>query len=200
MKQSFGGVFVFVTSLLVQYMVIFRSASTFLKKNEKTCGKVYTKIMKKMIKHIFPEEFGKNPAYIRGLVLAFLYAGLAIAQLFSYERFSDVTLGFGLFGGRVTAVVLAVIIPALEIGALPYLLSMKLSDRWRAISCRLVVAAPVLWCLLALWQNFAGTVDRSNTGLFGGTIITTVGVWIIAFSALWLWAAVLTVRELPKRA
>jgi hypothetical protein len=43
MKQSFGGVFVFVTSLLVQYMVIFRSASTFLKKMKKLVEKYILK-------------------------------------------------------------------------------------------------------------------------------------------------------------
>jgi hypothetical protein len=76
---------------------------------------------------------------------------------------------------------------------------MKLSDKWRSVSRALVIAAPTLWLLITIWQNIADTVDRSNTGLFGGTIATTVGVWAVAFAALWLWAAVLVVRELPAR-
>ena len=155
--------------------------------------------MKKMMKHIFPAEFFTNPAYFRGLFLGLLYVGILVVQLFSYERFADVTTGFAFPGGVVVATILAVIIPALELGALPYLLSMKLSDKWRSVSRALVIAAPTLWLLITIWQNIADTVDRSNTGLFGGTIATTVGVWAVAFAALWLWAAVLVVRELPAR-
>lgn len=199
MKQFLVEFLFFVTSLYVQYIVEIISASTFLKNHEKTCGKVYTKTMKNMMKHIFPTEFFKHPAHFRALVLAMLYTGILVAQLFSYERFSDVTAGFGLPGGETTAMIVAIAVPMLELAALPFLLSMKMSNMWRRVSMYATIMAPVVWLFIGAWQNIAASVDKANSGLFGGTIITSVGVWLIAFSALWLWAVVLTVRELPAR-
>lgn len=155
--------------------------------------------MQKMLKHIFPDEFFKNPAFFRAFILGMMYVGLVVTQLFTFEKFTDVVAGFGLPGGRITAVIVAVAVPLVEIIALPYLISMKLSGRVRAITRVATVVAPSLWLVLALWMNVFPESSRLNSGLFGATIPTVVGIWVILFAALWLWAAVLVMRELPPR-
>jgi len=61
-----------------------------------------------------------------------------------------------------------------------------------------VLLTPTAWVFLGAWQNIAAR-DAINTGLFGATIATSVGIWSILFALLWLWAAVLCIRELPPR-
>ncbi len=155
--------------------------------------------MQKMLKHIFPDEFFKNPAFFRAFILGMMYVGLIVTQLFTFEKFTDVVAGFGLPGDRVVAVAVAVLIPFVEIVALPYLVSMKLSERVRAVTRVASLVAPSLWLVLAIWMNVFPGASRLNSGLFGATIPTVVGIWVILFAALWLWAVVLVVRELPPR-
>ena len=155
--------------------------------------------MKQFIRSMFPKEFFTNTAYFRALALAILYVGVAIAQLFTYEKFASVIHGFGLPGGDITVKVLGVVSPLLACAALPFLLSMRLGRRSRALTRAAVVAAPSLWLLMAIWVNFAPNASKLNAGIFGATIPTAVGLWAIAFTLLWVWAATLVVRELPAR-
>ena len=55
--------------------------------------------------------------------------------------------------------------------------------------------------MLGVWLNFvAGHGGNAvNAGLFGATLDVPAGLWLILLSALWLWAALLVVRELPAR-
>ena len=154
--------------------------------------------MKRVIKNIFPTEFYKNPAHFRALTLGTLYLGTLLAQLFSYEKFSEVTASYGLPGGQVTAVVLAWAIPLLTVMALPFLLSMRTNTKLWSVSCRAVVATPALWLVVGVW--LAVTAGTSvNSGLFGATIPVPAGLWLILLAVLWLWASMLVARELPAR-
>lgn len=155
--------------------------------------------MKNMLKYIFPKEFNTNPAYMRAFILGMLYLGVVIAQLFSFEKFPSVTSGYALPGGVTTAALIAGGLILFEVAALPYLISMRLSMRWRSVSKWAVLITPALWLALSLWLNLAPHVNRLNTGLFGAGIPTFVGIWLIAFAALWLWAAALVTSELPAR-
>lgn len=155
--------------------------------------------MKQFIRSIFPKEFFTDPAYFRALVLVVLYLGVAIAQLFTYEKFAGVIQGFGLPGSAVTANVLAVALPLTAYAALPFLLSMRTGARLRAVSRTAVVMVPILWLIIALWLNFASNASKLNAGIFGATIPTSAGLWTIAFTLLWVWAAVIVIRELPVR-
>lgn len=155
--------------------------------------------MKRVLTWLFPTEFLREPAYFRGIALAGLYVALLLAQLFTFEKFAGVTLGFGLPGGTATAWVLAVMIPMVELMAVPYLISMRMGAQLYRVSRWCVIAVPVLWLLLAFWQVLASSASQLNSGLFGATLIAPVGLWFIMFSAILLWAAVLVVRELPTR-
>lgn len=155
--------------------------------------------MKRALVWLFPSEFLHNPAYFRAISLAGLYVALLLSQLFTFEKFAEVTLGFGFPGGLVSAWVLAVLIPFAELCAIPYLISMRISARLRNISYWSVLAVPMLWLIVLVWQVVSSGASQLNAGLFGATLMTPVGPWLIVFSLIMLWAAVLVVREFPKR-
>lgn len=155
--------------------------------------------MKPFLQTVFPKEFFTHAAHVRAMVLGILYLGTAIAQLYTYENFGAVVAGFGLPGGEVVATIVAVLLPLIACAALPYLLSMRLSTQLRVVSRAAVVVAPSVWLLLAVWLNLAPDASKLNSGIFGATITASVGLWMILFSSLWVWAAAIVVRELPIR-
>ncbi len=154
--------------------------------------------MKHYIRKTLPNEFFTHPAYLRALTLGGVYCFLAVTQLFTFEKFYSVTLQYMLPGGWIVAAIVAGLLPILEISALPYLLSMKVSGLTRTISRYAVVAVPVVWLVLSLW--LAVTADMGvESGLMGATLMVSSGLWFVAFSLLLLWSAYLVVKELPKR-
>lgn len=154
--------------------------------------------MKKHIQRSLPAEFLAQPAYVRGMTLAAVYLFLAMTQLFTYEKFADITTDYRLPGGAVTALVVAVLLPLFEVAALPFLLSMKVSARTRHLSRAAALAAPVLWLVVAVWL-VATSDTTTEAGLMGATIPIGSGLWLVAFSLLLLWSAYLVNKELPKR-
>lgn len=155
--------------------------------------------MKRVLSWLFPAEFVRNPAYFRALALAGLYVAFVLSQLFTYEKFAEVILGFGLPGGVVTAWILAVTLPLIEVMAVPYLISMRVNKRMRRVSRLCVLAVPAVWLVLLLWILLSPSASQLNAGIFGATLVTTVGPWLLVLMGLMLWAAVLVVRELPLR-
>lgn len=154
--------------------------------------------MKQHFLGIFPTEFHTNAAFWRGFSLAIVFLVLLVTQLYSYEDFGAVVEGYGLPGGMAMVVLVAALIPLFEVLSLPFLLSMKVSRQWRRISRFAVVAAPVLWLLIALATNLLGT-EVLNSGVFGATLPVVGGWWLVAFAGLLLWSALLVVQELPER-
>lgn len=144
--------------------------------------------MKRRILSIFPSFFHRDPAHMQGLGLAFVYASMALLQLFTFEDFGEVTGGFGLPGGHISAVVLMFLLPVAQIAALPYLLSMKLPSSLRAGSRVSVLIAAALWVVVALWTNATGN-NAGSLGIFGATLYTPNYWWSVLFVALLAWAA-----------
>jgi hypothetical protein len=154
--------------------------------------------MKHYIRKTLPNEFFNHPAYLRALTLGTVYCFLAVIQLFTFEKFYPVVTQYMLPGGSVVAMVITGLVPILEVMALPYLLSMKVSTMTRRISRYAVLGVPILWMLIALWLVF--TADMSvESGLMGATLPVSSGLWFIVFSFLLAWSAYLVVKELPKR-
>ena len=158
---------------------------------------MYTEDMKRYIQRSLPSEFFANPAYIRALALGFVYLFLAITQLFTYEKFAGITQLYMLPGDGFTTVVLAGLLPSLEVASMPFLLSMKVSNRTYHVSRIATIAAPVLWLLVALWLVLTADME-TESGLMGATIPVGSGLWLVAFAALLVWSAILVVRELPR--
>ena len=142
---------------------------------------------------IFPEHLRRDPAYWRRLALGIVVTFLVMTQFFTFEKFADITSGWHVAGGGVVAALLAGLLPLLELGSLPFLLSMDMSRGSRRISqaCLLVVSA--VWFGMALWCFLA--VPMSESGLFGATLPLLNGWWTVAFTCLLGVAVVLVVRE-----
>ena len=191
--------FVFVTSLEVQYRDFSFSASTFCHNNcINLCKTFYTRDMTARFKTIFPQEFFEKPVFLRGLLLAGVYLVLIISQLFTYEKFYDVIAGLGLGGGKIVTGVLIGLLPLLEVAALPFLLSMNIPMAARSISRIAVVAAPSLWLLLYAVAIMQGA-DGVGAGLLGATVHTTLSWWLVLAVAALTACAVIVARELPRR-
>lgn len=144
--------------------------------------------MKRRIMAIFPPEFHKNPAHFQALGLAFVYMTMAILQLFTFEKFVDVTASFRFPGTQVTAVIIAFLLPIAEIATLPYLLSMKLHPVVYKISRMSVLGVAALWLCVALWTNLTGN-NTGNLGIFGATLYTVNQWWSVLFVGFLAWAA-----------
>ena len=190
--------FCFCNFAVFRLHIFCRKRKHFFEEYEITCGKGILMVVKKFMHQLFPPEFFASPVYARAIVLGSVYLGTLLLQLFTFEKFADVTRQFDLPGGDGAAVVLTWILPLLSATALPYLISMKLNPISYKISRAAVIITPTVWVFLAAWQNIAAK-GALNTGLFGATIVTPVGLWSILFALLWLWASVLCVRELPQR-
>lgn len=142
---------------------------------------------------IFPEHVWRDPAYWRRLALGIVVTFLIITQLFTFEKFVDITSGWHVAGGGIMAALLAGLLPLLELGSLPFLLSMDMSrgSRWVSQACLLAVSAA--WFGVALWCFLA--VPMSESGLFGATLPLLNGWWTVVFTGLLGVAVVLVVRE-----
>lgn len=155
--------------------------------------------MSTLLSWIFPREFFERPQYFRAFGLGMVYLLLLLAQLFTYEKFADITFGFGIIGGEVTSRSLAVLLPLAALFALPYLMSMRVSAGIRSISRFSVALMPILWLFVGLWINLSPSASHENTGLLGATFVTLVGWWVVVVAALLLWAAIAVIRGLPLR-
>jgi hypothetical protein len=117
------------------------------------------------------------------LALAAVFVILAVAQLYSYESFSDVIASMWLPGGRTYAPVLSATIVILEVAALPFLLSFRLSPAMRFISMLAGWLAASFWLIVSVWEILSVNAI-TNSGLFGATISTTPGWWLVGVTML----------------
>lgn len=106
---------------------------------------------------------------------------MAVAQLFTFEDFPGVIAQMDLPGGEAFASIYAAFIVTVEIAALPFLLSMRLSPAARIVSMIAGWVAIAGWLFLSLWVNAVqpSTVD---SGLLGATVSITAGWWEVFFS------------------
>jgi hypothetical protein len=125
------------------------------------------------------------------LGLAAIFTTMAVAQLFTFEKFPDVIMQMWLpYGGL--ALILAAFIVTLEVVALPFLLFMRLSPAMRVVSMVAGWLGVVAWLGISLWENISGSIT-ANSGLLGDTISLPVGWWsvlvCVALGVLMAWAS-----------
>jgi hypothetical protein len=127
-----------------------------------------------------------------GVALAGVFVVLAVAQLFTFEKFADVISAMWLPGGDGLSSVRAALIVALEVGAVPFLLAMRLSPAMRVVSMLSGWCAIAAWFVATIYQNFSTNVIV-NSGLLGATVKLPVGWWntlfVVAVGILAAWAA-----------
>jgi hypothetical protein len=127
-----------------------------------------------------------------GVALAGVFVLMAVAQLFTFEKFPETINAMWLPGGDSLSSVWAALITTLEVGAVPFLLAMRLSPLMRI--CSMVAGWLVIatWLIVTLLQNLGQNVVV-NSGLLGATVKLPVGWWnvlfCVAIGVLAAWAA-----------
>jgi hypothetical protein len=112
------------------------------------------------------------------LVFAGVLIVMAIAQLFTFEKFPSVVADLWLPGDSSSASVYSAVIVTLEVLALPFLLSMRLSPAMRLVSMVAGWTSVLIWLGISLWENLTTNVV-SNSGLLGDTVTLPIGWWSV---------------------
>ncbi len=154
--------------------------------------------MKQLVRAIFPKEFFDSPEYFRALWLAGLYVVLVVMQLFRFEKLLPIVESFRLPGGTIVAAAVTVLLPLLEIAALPYLLSMRISERVWRISRVAVLSVPLLLFAVYSYLELVGN-KLVESGLFGATISLYYGWWALLLVTMLVISAGIVVRDMPRR-
>ena len=115
------------------------------------------------------------------LALVAIVVVMAVAQLFTFEKFPAVISDMWLPGGGVFSPLYAALIVSFEVLAVPFLLSMRLSPAMRVFSMAAGWITVVAWFVVALWENMTQDVI-SNSGLLGASVHLPVGWWSVLFS------------------
>lgn len=126
-----------------------------------------------------PHPKTKNVRTI-SIALATVLTVMVVAQLFTFEKFPSVIEEMWLPGGDAVASVRAALIVVFEVGAIPFLLFMRLSPAMRVASMVSGWLAIAAWFGVSIWQNVAGNVI-ANSGLLGATVKLPVGWWNVLF-------------------
>lgn len=139
------------------------------------------------------------PLWIRalGTTVAGWITLMAVAQLFTYEKFPGVLDGLWQTGGEMLAYLLAAAIVVCEVFSLPYLLSMRVTPLIRAVSlvCGWFVA--LFWLAVALWR-LAIQGEQINVGYLGATVPLT-NEWLVLGLAIVLMVGVASLTALVLR-
>lgn len=121
--------------------------------------------------------------YDRGImdITAAVMVLLAVAQLFTFEDFSEIFAGtYGMPGNG--AFVFAALVVSFEVAAIPFLLRMTLSPLARLSSMIAGWVVSVAWAILAVWASIQS--EGMNIGLLGATIETPASIAGAVFGVL----------------
>lgn len=118
--------------------------------------------------------------------ISLMYAAVlvifVVAQLFTYDEFIELVVGFGLpFSEGFVRVLVPVLISA-ELFALPFLLRMRLSIAFRWVSMVLGWLVAASWLFITSW--LAVTMQPAETIGFLGTAVDLVPGWWAVFISL----------------
>ncbi len=125
--------------------------------------------------------------------MSLLYAAVlvvfVVAQLFTFDEFTNLIISFNLPLSDAWTFALAPTLIAAELFALPFLLRMKLSIAFRWLSMFLGWLVPALW----LFISFVAVTTQPNAETIGflGTVVDVVPGWwaVLASFALGVLAA-----------
>ena len=167
---------------LVRYAIFHESASDLMKIT--TFSRIeymtYTTTMKLFVSPTPPPRPKTETVRTISIALAGVFVLLAVAQLFTFEKFPAVIAAMWLPGDDALASVRAALIVTLEVAAVPFFLSMRLSPAMRVVSMVAGWCTIAAWLCASVWQNVSGNVIASS-GLLGATIKLPVGWWSVLF-------------------
>lgn len=127
---------------------------------------------------VAPEPRSKD-VWLIAMFYGVILAVMAVAQLFTFEHFTELFVGFDLPGGETVAYFLASFVVACEVLALPFLIRMPLSPALRWVSMGAGWAVALTWLKLTIWQ--AVTEPDVDTVGFLGTALNMVPGWWAVF-------------------
>lgn len=126
------------------------------------------------------------------LFYAVLIVVMVVAQLFTFEAFLELFASFEFPGGRTTGYVLASVLVAAQVFALPFLLRMAVSPAFRMFSLLSAGLVADIWLFVTLWLAIVQPTV-ANVGFLGTVVETMPGWWAVcialAFGILATWAA-----------
>jgi hypothetical protein len=124
--------------------------------------------------------------------LAAVLGLMALAQLFSFEKFIPFLSTLNLPGGEFTAYVGGSLLVITEVSAIPYLLRMELSPLMRMLSIVAGYVAIVGWLVIQVILSVR-TPHALNNGLLGASVHLPAGWWavilLLALGGLAAWVS-----------
>lgn len=116
------------------------------------------------------------------LIVAGIFVVLAVAQLFTFEKFAPLITSYGIYGGEPVTQLIGSVIVVLEVAALPFLLRMRLGLLSRFVSMVSGwLAAASLFTAQLLLNGYVP--ESTNSGLLGATVDIPLGWWSVALTA-----------------
>jgi glucan phosphoethanolaminetransferase (alkaline phosphatase superfamily) len=115
------------------------------------------------------------------LTVAGLFVLMAVSQLYAFEDFVPLITSFGLGGGEARATIIASVLVAAEVLALPYLLRMHLSPLFRIFSMVLGWIVAVLWLFIAV-SVYLSVNNVQDAGFLGTAITVPFGWWSVLYA------------------
>lgn len=143
------------------------------------------------------------PKTRRVSIVAVLYAAIltimALGQLYTFEDFITLIGTYALPLPSAIAYAVAPLLIVCEVGAIPFLLRMRLSPAFRFLSMILGWTVAGVWFLLTLWVlvsntpistiGFLGTVGSLPPGV--GAVLLSIGLGVLTAWASWgMWPIV----------
>lgn len=114
---------------------------------------------------------------IVGIVGAGLLVLMLVAQLYSYENLASILSVVLPYGDQTLITVTAALIVIAELFTLPWLLGMKLSHLFRALSAVIGLAIGSFWLMVALTNAHA-----INSGLLGEKVVIPGGLLALGWA------------------
>lgn len=150
-----------------------------------------------MVKAYPAPQVGRQAKYV-SYVLGIGAAGLAVAQMVSFEEFVAALQDYQL-APYIWTVVLGLLLISLEVFAVPFLLRLSLSRLAWACSAVCALLLPLAWTLMTV---VALVLNHSvpNAGYVGGFIKLPVGGLVLVLNLVWLTATWVGFGRLGGRA
>jgi hypothetical protein len=131
-----------------------------------------------------PEPVKDNLLLILSYIIGFGTAGIAVAQMVSFDNFVNALRSYGIFGYRGT-LALAIVVLVFEVFSVPFWLRLSLSKAARLVSALYAVLVPLIWTVMTVIAMMNGH-HVSDAGYFGGHIRLQVSGFVLVLDLVWL--------------
>jgi len=132
-------------------------------------------------------KYGRYIGWGASLIVGFF----AVLHLLRVDAFVS-ELNRALPGGYTVAAIIGGLIILIELGAIPFLLRLKLSPAAGFISGALGIKAPLIWLLISIWTIGSGV----SSAQFGEFVVRDTNIWLLVGNIIWLSLAYVAIWSL----